>query len=92
MLPSETESFGLAALEAMACECPVISTNIGGFPEINKHGETGYMCHVGDIKNMAELSVNLLKNKGLHDGFRRNAYKRSQEFALSNVLPLYESL
>ncbi|MFY0675485.1 MAG: N-acetyl-alpha-D-glucosaminyl L-malate synthase BshA [Bacteroidia bacterium] len=92
MLPSETESFGLAALEAMACECPVISTNVGGFPEINIHGETGYMCNIGDTEKMAELSVNLLTNKDLHDEFRHNAYKRSQEFALSNILPLYESL
>lgn len=91
-LPSETESFGLAALEAMACECPVISTNVGGFPEINIPGKTGYMTNVGDFKRMAELSVNILKNNDLLSEFRKNAFARSQEFSLAKILPSYEDL
>lgn len=92
ILPSETESFGLAALEAMACECPVISTNVGGFPEINIEGKTGYLTNIGDVEKMAEVSINLLNNKELHNQFRVNAFKRAQEFSLDKILPFYESL
>jgi len=92
LMPSETESFGLAALEAMACECPVISTDVGGFPEINIEGKTGYLTQVGDYQKMAELSIKLLKNNGLLSEFRKNAYNRSLDFALDKVLPLYEGL
>ncbi|MGB0429226.1 MAG: N-acetyl-alpha-D-glucosaminyl L-malate synthase BshA [Bacteroidia bacterium] len=92
IIPSETESFGLAALEAMACECPVISTNVGGFPEINIHGKTGYLTDIGDINKMAEYSLKILTNSDLHKQFRTNAYARAQEFDIGNVLPEYENL
>ncbi|MBI3143400.1 MAG: N-acetyl-alpha-D-glucosaminyl L-malate synthase BshA [Bacteroidetes bacterium] len=92
LLPSETESFGLAALEAMACECPVISTNIGGLPEINIHGVTGYLTDVGDVEAMAKHAIDLLKNPVLHAEFRKNAYGRAQEFSLDKILPFYEAL
>jgi len=92
IIPSETESFGLAALEAMACECPVISTNVGGFPEINVHGKTGYLTDIGDIESMANFAINLLKDNDLHNQFRSNAFNRSKEFSLDKILPLYENL
>ena len=92
MLPSETESFGLAALEAMACECPVISTNVGGLPEINIHGKTGYRTEVGDIELMAEYTIKLLNNNDLLNEFRRNSFERAKEFDLSKILPHYENL
>ena len=63
LLPSANESFGLAALEAMACEVPVISSNAGGIPEINIDGETGYMCEIGDIDKMAERTIELLSDE-----------------------------
>jgi len=91
-LPSETESFGLAALEAMACECPVISTNVGGFPEINIEGKTGHLTDLGDYRKMAELSIKLLKDNDLLQKFREGAFKQSQRFSLPKVLPLYEGL
>ena len=92
IIPSQTESFGLAALEAMACELPIISTNVGGFPEINIHGKTGYLTNIGDVAQMAEYSINLLSNNDLHNEFRKNALARAKEFDLGMILPQYESL
>lgn len=90
VLPSETESFGLAALEAMACEVPVISSNAGGIPEINVHGTTGYMSAVGDFKDMAQNTITLLENEARLLQFKANAYAHAQTFAIENILPLYE--
>ena len=91
IMPSESESFGLAALEAMACEVPVISSNVGGLPEINIHGETGYLSNVGDVDDMAKNSIALLSNPELLAQFRTNAYAQAQKFALANILPMYEN-
>jgi len=90
MLPSETESFGLAALEAMACEVPVISSNTGGIPEINIHGETGFLSNVGDVEDMAKHSIYLLEDEARLAQFKKNAYKQAQRFNLDFILPMYE--
>ncbi len=89
LLPSETESFGLAALEAMACEVPVISSNTGGIPEINVHGVTGFLSNVGDVEDMARNALVVLDNRNL-ERFKQNALKRAQQFDLKNILPFYE--
>lgn len=90
ILPSETESFGLAALEAMACEVPVISSNAGGIPEINVHGKTGFMSNVGDYKTMAENTIAMIEDEDRLKLFKANAYAHAQTFAIENILPLYE--
>lgn len=92
ILPSESESFGLAALEAMATGMPVISTNTGGIPEVNIEGETGYLSNVGDIDQMAENSIKLLSDEKLYAEFSQNALNRAAQFDIKNVLPLYEDL
>ena len=92
ILPSETESFGLAALEAMAVGVPVISSNTGGIPEVNIHGETGYLSNVGDVDDMAKNAIYLLQNESLFQEFRQNSLKRAKVFSLKNVLPLYEDI
>lgn len=91
VLPSETESFGLAALEAMACEVPVISSDAGGLPEIQIHGITGYMSQVGDIENMAANAISILENDKILAQFKNNAYKQALNFKLENILPKYEN-
>lgn len=91
LMTSEKESFGLAALEAMACEVPLISTNAGGLPELNIDGVTGYLCDVGDIGNMAKKALQILDKDNLPK-FKEAALKRAQEFELSNILPMYENL
>jgi L-malate glycosyltransferase len=91
LMPSESESFGLAALEAMACEVPVISSNIGGIPEINIHGTTGFLSNVGDYADMAKNSLSLLKDENKLKEFKQNAYNQAQQFNLKNVLPQYEA-
>lgn len=90
IMPSEKESFGLAALEAMACEVPVISTNTGGLPELNIHGVTGFLSNVGDIEDMVKNSLILLDDNNLPT-FRENALARAKEFELSKIRPLYEN-
>lgn len=92
LLPSETESFGLAALEAMACGVPVISSNSGGLPEVNKDGYSGYMGNVGDVKDMAEKAISILSDDNKLREFKSNALKRAGEFDIQNILPLYEQL
>lgn len=92
ILPSESESFGLAALEAMACEVPVISSNTGGIPEVNLHGITGYLSEVGDTDNMANNAISLLNNSTVHDQFRKNALKQAQTFDLKKILVQYEEV
>lgn len=89
MMPSEAESFGLAALEAMACEVPVISSNAGGLPELNLQGKTGFLSNVGDVKDMVEKTLIVLDDANLPT-FRANALARAKEFELSNILPMYE--
>lgn len=91
LLTSEKESFGLAALEAMACEVPVISTNAGGLPELNLDGISGFTCEVGDVETMAKKACLILDDKNLNK-FKTGALNRAKEFDVSNVLPLYESL
>lgn len=90
LMPSEKESFGLAALEAMACEVPVISSNTGGIPELNIQGETGFLSNVGDIEDMTRNALFVLDKSNL-PGFKENALKRAKEFDISKILPLYES-
>ncbi|MEM7298958.1 MAG: N-acetyl-alpha-D-glucosaminyl L-malate synthase BshA [Bacteroidota bacterium] len=89
LMTSEKESFGLAALEAMACEVPVISTNAGGLPELNLDGVSGYVCEVGDIDDMVKRSIQILDNKNLQK-FKEGALKRAKEFDIENILPKYE--
>lgn len=92
LLPSSKESFGLAALEAMAAKVPVISTNTGGIPEVNVDGETGFMSDVGDVKEMIANSLKLLQNPDLLKEMSANAFSRAKEFDIANVVPLYEEL
>jgi N-acetyl-alpha-D-glucosaminyl L-malate synthase BshA len=91
ILPSETESFGLAALEAMACEVPVISSNAGGIPEVNIDGVTGYMCPIGDVNGMAQRCIELLTDEESLNMFRRNAFLQAKRFDISAILPQYEN-
>lgn len=91
IMPSESESFGLAALEAMACEVPVISSNVGGLPEVNIEGKTGYLSDLGNIDEMAANAIKLLQNDELHQEFRANALKQAKRFDIENVLPQYEA-
>jgi len=92
ILPSANESFGLAALEAMACELPVISTNIGGLPEVNLEGVTGHLLDIGDIDGMAEKAIAILSDETVHNTYKKNAYLRAQEFERSVVVNEYEEL
>ncbi len=91
LMPSEMESFGLAALEAMACQLPVISSNAGGLPELNIHGVTGYTTDVGNVGQMAEYAIELLSNEEKYKQFRANALARAAEFDIDKILPQYES-
>lgn len=92
ILPSETESFGLVALEAMASRVPVISTNTGGLPEVNNHGKTGFISDVGDIESMYKNAMYILQDKNTLERFKENAYKHAQSFDLVNILPEYEKI
>ena len=89
ILPSETESFGLAALEAMACEVPVISSNAGGIPEVNIHGETGYLSNVGDVEDMAANALKILVDDEVLKNFKKRALQRSKDFDLDRVMDDY---
>ena len=89
IMPSEKESFGLAALEAMACEVPVISSNTGGLPELNIQGVTGFLSPVGDVEDMTRKALFVLDKNNL-PVFKVNALKRAQEFDISRILPHYE--
>lgn len=91
LIPSGSETFGLAALEAMSCSVPVISSNIGGLPEVNIEGETGYLCDLDDIDCMANHAVNILSNQELHEELSANARKRAEKFNQDRVVELYES-
>lgn len=91
IMPSEKESFGLAALEAMACEVPVISSNAGGLPEVNIHGKTGYLSNVGDVEDMARNAIRILENDALLQEFRANALAQARRFDIDQILPDYEA-
>ena len=90
-MTSEMESFGLAALEAMACEVPVVSTNAGGLPEVNIHGETGFLSAVGDIDDMARNTITILSDDQVLGRFRANALAQAKRFDIKKILPEYES-
>ena len=90
ILPSENESFGLAALEAMACQVPVISSNVGGLPEVNIHGKTGYLSNIGDIDDMAKNAIYILEDENRLLNFRKNALENAHKFNIENIVPVYE--
>jgi N-acetyl-alpha-D-glucosaminyl L-malate synthase BshA len=92
LLPSETESFGLAALEAMAWSVPVISSNSGGLPEVNIPGVSGYLSDVGDVADMAKNALKILEDDTILNDFKANALSIAQQFDIKNILPLYEEL
>lgn len=89
LMPSESESFGLAALEALACEVPLITTNVGGLPELNIPGVTGFLSDLGDVDDMVKNAVIILKDENLST-FKENALARAKEFDITRILPLYE--
>ena len=91
VIPSANESFGLAALEAMACEVPVISTNAGGLPEVNIHGVTGFLSDIGDVDDMAANAIKILENEEVLQRFRKNALEQAEKFDLQHILPHYEA-
>jgi N-acetyl-alpha-D-glucosaminyl L-malate synthase BshA len=92
LLTSEYESFGLAALEAMAAKVPVISTNAGGLPEVNIFGETGFTANVGDVETMTQQAIELLSNNELLQKLKEGAYKQAVHYDINNIVPLYEKL
>jgi N-acetyl-alpha-D-glucosaminyl L-malate synthase BshA len=92
LLPSVTESFGLAALEAMACGVPVIASAVGGLPEVVQDGETGYLAPVGDVDAMSERALRVLEDNAEHERLKRNAAARALAFAADRIVPRYEAL
>lgn len=92
LLPSETESFGLAALEAMVNSVPVISSNSGGLPEVNIDGRSGFLHDVGDVKSMAESALKILENQQILDQFKMQARQVAEKFDIHQIVPLYEEL
>lgn len=89
LMPSESESFGLAALEAMACKVPAITSNAGGLPELNINGFCGYMSNVGDVDDMAEKAISILQDDHVLNTFKENALTRAKDFDLKKILPEY---
>ncbi len=92
LLPSEYESFGLAALEAMAARAVVISTNAGGLAEINIQDETGYLTDVGDVDAMSAHAIALLKDEKKLEVMKEAAYQQALRFDIKNIIPIYEKL
>lgn len=92
LLPSKSESFGLAALEAMINKVPVISSNTGGIPEVNEHGVTGYLSDVGDVEDMAKNALKILSDEAVLEKFKQNAVISAQRFDIDKIVPLYEAL
>ena len=91
LIPSQSESFGLAALEAMACGLPVISSSVGGLPELVKHNESGFIAEIGDVERMAKYAIDLLTNEKKYKMFSKNSRERAVNlFDISKVVPLYE--
>jgi N-acetyl-alpha-D-glucosaminyl L-malate synthase BshA len=90
VIPSGSETFGLAALEAMGCGVPVISSNIGGLPEVNIHGETGYLCDLGDTDDMGQFAVDILSSPEKHKRMSENARKQAERFELDDIVSRYE--
>ena len=91
VMPSETESFGLAALEAMACQVPVISSNSGGMPELNINGVTGFMSNVGDVDDMAKNALTILTDDKRLAEFRQAALTQAKAFDIHHIMPVYEN-
>lgn len=91
LIPSGSETFGLAALEAMGCGVPVISSNIGGLPEVNIHGETGYLCDLGDTEAMGRFAVDILSNPEKHKLMSKKARKHAEQYELGDIVSIYES-
>jgi N-acetyl-alpha-D-glucosaminyl L-malate synthase BshA len=92
LLPSQSESFGLAALEAMINEVPVISSNAGGIAEVNQHGVTGFLSDIGNVDEMAANALSILKDDAVLKKFKANALRVAETFDIVNVLPLYEAV
>ena len=92
VLPSATESFGLAALEALACAVPVIASDAGGIPDVVHNGATGYLAPPGDVAAMTERALHVLQDPVEHERLRRNAAARALEFSADRVVPRYEQL
>lgn len=92
LLPSEKESFGLAALEAMVNGVPVISTNSGGLPEVNIQGFSGYLCELGNVEEMANCGISILEDEANLEKFKLNAWKQAKKFDINKIVPLYEAL
>ena len=91
LIPSQSESFGLAALEAMACGLPVVSSSVGGLPEFVKHNECGFIAEIGDVERMAKYTFDLLTNEKKYEIFSKNARNRTlTKFDKSIVVPMYE--
>ena len=90
LLPSEQESFGLAALEAMAARTPVISSNAGGIPEVNIQGETGYLAEIGNVEAMSNYAIKVLSNDDLLEKMKYNAHQQALRFDIKNIIPEYE--
>ncbi|MGB3468749.1 MAG: N-acetyl-alpha-D-glucosaminyl L-malate synthase BshA [Cyclobacteriaceae bacterium] len=91
VMPSAKESFGLAALEAMACEVPVISSDAGGLPELNINGQSGFVCKIGDVEDMTDKAIHVLSDENLAK-FKKGALARAKDFEVSNILPMYENM
>src|SRR5690554_1778502 len=92
ILPSEYESFGLAALEAMACGVPMVSSNTGGLPEINIEGVTGGLSDVGDVDDMVKKAIAILQDCEVLKGYKKRAFEHAQKFSMDRILPQYEAL